>query len=417
MAEALGVWIVGARGAVSTCAISGARAVARGLAAATGLVTGLSDLEPLGLVGLGQLVFGGHELRSGITLLQAAEELRDGPGLLSAALVGALKEDYAEIDRDIRPATALGCGETIRRLAQGSKLEDALTAKLIVEQLKADITDFKRRHELRRVVVVNLASTEPYHETLPACYQSLKAFRKALDNGAEGLTAGVLYAYGALESGCACVNFTPSLGADVPALLELAVERGLPHCGKDGKTGETLVKTVLAPMFAARNLKVLSWEGYNMLGNRDGAILDDPANNAAKTRGKDKALREILGDTPELHTRVRIDYCPSLDDWKTAWDFVHFQGFLGTKMIMQFIWQGCDSMLAAPLVLDLVRLTDYAWRCGETGVLKHTACFFKNPMGAETHDFWRQWEALKQYVQAHAACAPQRQKHTKARRA
>ena len=415
MAEALGVWIVGARGAVSTCAISGARAIARGLAPATGLVTELSDFAPLGLVGLERLVFGGHELRSAVTLLQAAEELRDGPGLLSPALVGALKEDLVEIDRDIRPGTAEGCGNTIRHLAQGPTLEDALTAKLIVEQLKADIADFKRRHELRRVVVVDLASTEPYHETLPECYQSLKAFRKALNNGGEGLTAGVLYACAALESGCACVNFTPSLGTDIPALLELALERGLPHCGKDGKTGETLVKTVLAPMFAARNLKVLSWEGYNMLGNRDGAVLDDPANNAAKTRGKDKALREILGDKPELHTRVRIDYCPSLDDWKTAWDFVHFQGFLGTKMIMQFIWQGCDSMLAAPLVLDLVRLTDYAWRCGEPGAMKHTACFFKNPVAGETHDFWRQWEALKQYVHARAARAPQRRKDTPAR--
>ncbi|MGD0088728.1 MAG: inositol-3-phosphate synthase [Planctomycetota bacterium] len=403
MAESLGVWIVGARGAVSTCAISGARAIARGLAPAQGLVTELSDFKPLGLAGLDKLVFGGHELRSQVTLLQAAAELRDGPRLLPAALVDALREDYAEIDRDIRPATALGCGETIARLAQGAKLEDALTAKLIAEQLQADIADFRRRHELRRVVVVNLASTEPYQETLPACYQSLNALRQAVKNGGEGLNAGVLYAYAALEAGCACVNFTPSLGAEVPALQELALEKGLPHCGKDGKTGETLMKTVLAPMFVARNLKVLSWEGYNMLGNRDGAVLDDPANNAAKTRGKDKALREILGDSPALHTRVRIDYCPSLDDWKTAWDFVHFQGFLGTKMIMQFIWQGCDSMLAAPLVLDLVRLTDYAWRCGEAGIMKHTACFFKNPAGGETHDFWRQWEALKQYVQQHAA--------------
>jgi len=412
MAEELGVWIVGARGAVSTCVISGARAVARGLAPTTGLVTEVSDFKPLGLVDLQRLVFGGHELRSEVTLSGAAHELRDGPGLLPPKLVAALEDDYAEIDKDIRPATAIGCGSTIRKMTGCSPLEDTLTPALLVEQLASDIADFRRRHELRRVVVVNLASTEPYHERLPACYESPKALRKALRNGGEGITAGVLYACAALSSGCAYVNFTPSLGAEVPALLELAREKGLPHCGKDGKTGETLMKTVLAPMFVARNMKVMSWEGYNMLGNRDGAVLDDPVNNAAKTKGKDKALREILGDNAELHTRVRIDYCPSLDDWKTAWDFVHFQGFLGTKMIMQFIWQGCDSMLAAPLVLDLIRLTDYAWRCGETGVMKHTACFFKDPLEGETHDFWRQWDALKAYAHSHAAVSPHRHRST-----
>jgi myo-inositol-1-phosphate synthase len=142
-----------------------------------------------------------------------------------------------------------------------------------------------------------------------------------------------------------------------------------------------------------------------MLGNRDGAVLDDPQNNLAKTKGKDKALREILGDDASLHTRVRIDYCPSLDDWKTAWNFIHFQGFLGTKMIMQVIWQGCDSMLAAPLALDLIRLTDFAHRRGEFGALKQLNCFFKNPLQNETHDFWKQWEKLKTY--AHAAAQPE----------
>ncbi|HYF48724.1 MAG TPA: inositol-3-phosphate synthase, partial [Planctomycetota bacterium] len=202
------------------------------------------------------------------------------------------------------------------------------------------------------------------------------------------------------------VNFTPSAGADIPALSALALERKLPHCGKDGKTGETLMKTVLAPMFVARNLKVMSWEGHNIFGNRDAVVLDDPKNNAAKTKGKDRALREILGDDKDLHTRVRIDYCPSLDDWKTAWNFIHFQGFLGTKMILQFIWQGCDSMLAAPLALDLVRLTDFAHRNGEHGAMKQVSCFFKNPVGGDTHDFWKQWEFLKSYVHAHAEKTP-----------
>ena len=403
MAEALGVWIIGARGAVSTCMITGARAIARGLAPTTGLVTELSDFKPLNLISLDRLVFGGHELRAETSLAQSARELNEGPGIIPSSLLVALRDDYAQIERDIRPATAIGCGKTIRALTSSPVLEDSLTHRLIVEQLQADMADFKKRHELRRLVVLNLASTEPYAETLPPFYQDLAAFRKALQAGAESFTAGVLYAYAALESGYPFINFTPGNTADVPALMQLALEKKLPHCGKDGKTGETLMKTVLAPMFVARNLKVMSWEGFNIFGNRDAVVLDDPQNNAAKTKGKDRALREILGDDPALHTRVRIDYCPSLDDWKTAWDFIHFRGFLDTKMILQFVWQGCDSMLAAPLALDLVRLTHFAHLKGESGPLTHLSCFFKNPLQNETHDFWRQWEKLRAYVRAHAA--------------
>ena len=209
-----------------------------------------------------------------------------------------------------------------------------------------------------------------------------------------------MYAYAAIASGRPFVNFTPSLGASVPALLELAEERGVPVAGNDGKTGETLVKTVLAPMFRARALRVLAWQGYNMLGNRDGEVLRDPAHKSSKLRTKDDALRSLLGDdSGELHTKVGIDYVPSLGDWKTAWDFIHFEGFLGAKMSMQFTWSGCDSALAAPLVIDLARLADHAARRGEAGVLEHLACYFKAPMGDVEHDFHRQHERIVRYVE------------------
>ena len=402
MAESIGVWIFGARGGVSTCLISGARAIARGLSPTTGLVTELSDFHALKLLPLDRMVFGGHELRSETTLEQSARELRDGPRILSHELHASLKDDYAQIDRDIRPATAIGCGKTIRNLSAQTVLDDSMTPKLVVAQIQADIADFKKRHELRRVICINLASTEPYMETLPPFYNTLAAFRKAVKDGSEGFTAAALYAFAAMDLGCPYINFTPSHASDIPALCELALEKKLPHCGRDGKTGETLMKTVLAPMFVARNLHVMSWEGHNIFGNRDAVVLNDPKNNEAKIRGKDRALREILGDSADLHTRVRIDYCPSLDDWKTAWNFIHFQGFLGTKMILQFIWQGCDSMLAAPLALDMIRLTDFAHRHGESGALKHMACFFKDPLEGETHDFWKQWQNLKNYVHSHA---------------
>jgi myo-inositol-1-phosphate synthase len=169
--------------------------------------------------------------------------------------------------------------------------------------------------------------------------------------------------------------------------------------GKDGKTGETLVKTTLAPMFRDRNLRVLSWYGYNLLGNRDGLVLENPDHGAGKLRSKDRALRSLLGRT-ELRSKVQIDYVPSLDDWKTAWDFVHFQGFLGAKMSLQFTWQGCDSALAAPLVLDLARFADRALREGEGGPMTWLASFFKDPLEAGEHGFGAQFEALRRYARS-----------------
>jgi len=184
----------------------------------------------------------------------------------------------------------------------------------------------------------------------------------------------------------------------MPALRQLAEERGVAHCGADGKTGETLVKTVLAPMFAARGLKVHAWQGYNMLGNRDGEVLRDPNHAAAKIQHKDDVLRGILGADSGHHSKVRIDYVPSLGDWKTAMDFIHFEGFLGARMSLQFTWAGCDSALAAPLVFDLVRLAHLSAERGEGGVMEHTACFFKAPLSGGSHDFHDQHLRLLAYA-------------------
>ncbi len=210
------------------------------------------------------------------------------------------------------------------------------------------------------------------------------------------LPASSLYAWAALDLDLPYINFTPSLGASIPVLHQMALERKTPYAGKDGKTGETLLKTVLAPMFAYRNLHVMSWVGHNIFGNRDGLVLDDPANKASKVRTKDRVITQVLGYKPQ--SLVSIEYIPSLDDWKTAWDHIHFQGFLGVKMVMQFTWQGCDSILAAPLVLDLARLTLLAQRRGEVGPLRHLASFFKSPIDVEEHDFFRQFRMLEEYV-------------------
>ena len=175
--------------------------------------------------------------------------------------------------------------------------------------------------------------------------------------------------------------------------------------GEMERRGETLLKSVLAPMFAARNLNVMSWVGHNIFGNMDGKVLDDPINKENKVRSKDHLLTEILGYKPQ--TLVSIEYIESLGDWKTAWDHIHFEGFLNTQMIMQFTWQGCDSLLAAPLVLDLVRLTEREWRRGGSGVMSHLSSFFKSPMGTEIPEFAKQyleleaWIAESQWVRMH----------------
>lgn len=192
------------------------------------------------------------------------------------------------------------------------------------------------------------------------------------------------------------VSFTPSLGVEVPAIRELAEVQGVPIMGSDAKTGETLLKTVLAPMFRERHLKIESWVGHNVLGNGDGIILDSSDNKASKLETKDRVVTSLVGYPTQ--TRTSIEYVESLHDWKTAWDHVHFRGFLGTKMSLQFIWQGCDSILAAPLVIDLARLADYHAEQGLAGVMTHLACFFKSPLGVAEHSFAAQIEMLRRYV-------------------
>ena len=201
-----------------------------------------------------------------------------------------------------------------------------------------------------------------------------------------------LYAIAALEKGFPFINFTPSLGSCPAAINELAIANSTCHMGHDGKTGETLLKSVLAPAFAKRNLEIMSWVGHNIFGNMDGQVLDDPINKETKVVSKDRLLGQILGYDPQTH--ISIEYIKSLGDWKTAWDHIHFRGFLGTPMIMTFTWQGCDSILAAPLVLDLFRFTELASRKGETGQLTFLSSFFKSPLGTSENDFGKQFEEL-----------------------
>jgi myo-inositol-1-phosphate synthase len=302
-------------------------------------------------------------------------------------VLDAASDYFHAVEARLRPGTVVAAGDKIRELADPALVSVVETPREAIERVRADIEAFAAAEGLRHVVVVNVASTEPPAAAAIPPHWSEVAGR--LDRAATcPLPASSLYAVAAFEAGASYVNFTPSTGSTPPALRELAIERGVAHAGCDGKTGETLLKSVLAPMFAARNLEVMSWVGHNIFGNMDGKVLDDPRNKAAKVKSKDHLLASILGYPPQTH--VSIEYIRSLGDWKTAWDHIHFRGFLGTPMTLQFTWQGCDSILAAPLVIDLVRLTERAWRAGQRGVLTGLAPFFKSPLGVDQQDFAKQ---------------------------
>lgn len=406
MKRKVGVWIVGAYGNVATCVVAGAAAVARGLLDRTGLVTETPVCAGLDLVGIDRLVFGGWDIREG-TLVRSAKDFGDRNGLLTPELRRAIAADLRRADREIRRGAVVGAApELAAAAAPELRRRERLSATYA--RLQDDLRSFRERHRLDEVVVVNLTSTEPFAEDAPV---TLAQFREAVErNRPAGITPSLLYAVAAVDAGCPFVEFTPSVAVGSGPVREAAALRRVPHMGRDGKTGETLVKTVLAPLFVARHLPVMSWEGLNMLGNRDGAVLRAPGSLASKVRDKDEALRRILRDDA-THSQVRIDYVPSLDDWKQAYDFIHFRGFLGARMQMHFLWQGCDSALAAPLVLDLVRLTDLARRRGAVGTLPHLACFFKTPLDADVQDFAEQMRLLSDWcAAARAPATPSRRR-------
>ncbi|MEW6072296.1 MAG: inositol-3-phosphate synthase [Planctomycetota bacterium] len=394
----LGVWLIGAHGAIATSVVHGLAGLVQGLLEPVGIATARGPLARLPLRPFPALVLGGHEVRRG-SLAAAAEELVRHR-VLSPALVAAAAAEVAALAARVRPGLPdAPAADDPALLPAAVALAQAPGAEQSA-RLAADLEAFRAAHGLERVVVVNLASTEAWRDEDPA-WASRSAFEDALHRPG-ALPASCVYAHAALAAGFPFVNFTPNRAASIPALRELARARGVPHCGDDGKTGETLLKAALAPMFAARALKVLTWQGYNMLGNRDGEVLADPVRREAKIRHKDAVVRAILGDD-DVHTAVQIDFVPSLHDWKTAWDFIHFEGFLGAKMSLQLTWAGSDSALAAPLVLDLVRLADFAAARGEAGEMAHTACYFKAPLAGGSHDFHAQFRALLDYAERHLA--------------
>ncbi len=391
----VGLWLIGAGGGIGGMVALGLAALAKGLVKTTGLVTAQPPFDTIGLIEPDRIVLGGHEIRSA-SLIDSARSMHRDSGVVSRELIDQCAPRLRAMQRNVRPGIIVGSRRQVASMAAKAWVRSPATGASAVALVRKDLDAFRRDHRLDHVVVVNVASSEPVARPLPAHGDFAMLSRALKRRGNCVLPSSSLYALGAISADCSYINFTPSTGTRIKAIEQFAADRKVLYMGRDGKTGETLLKSVLAPMFVTRNLAVRSWVGHNMLGNRDGQVLADPDVKESKLRTKNGVLSTIVG--PEAATRTTIEYLPSLADWKVAWDYVHFEGFMGTKMSLQFTWTGSDSILAAPLVIDLARLTAWEHARGRDGRMTHLACFFKDPDGVGEHCYFDQWRRLIDHV-------------------
>lgn len=379
-----GIWLIGARGSVATTAVIGLAAIASGVAKPQGCVTAQACFDGVPLPDFADLVVGGHDI-SGVSMPKRAERLADA-GMLPGDLLASVQAQLEEAESRVRPGydpdgAPEPQGDAARRLA-------------------GDILAFKGSNGLRRVIVLDVASTEAPPVPLEEHSDAARLAEALADPGRPVLPASSVAAYAAVLSGSPYICFTPSASLNIPALYELAGADRVPTAGQDGKTGQTWLRSVLAPALSARGLQVLSWAGTNLLGGGDGATLADSRAVSGKLLSKNRGLRELTGGAV---TPLHIDNVPDLGETKVAWDHIHAEGFLGSRLTLQTTWTAYDSMLAAPMVLDLARLMALADAAGETGPVAALGFFFKDPWGSADHSFARQTENLLQW--AHAAGA------------
>jgi myo-inositol-1-phosphate synthase len=403
----LGVLMPG-MGAVSTTFISGVELVRKGGALPIGSLTQLStirlgkrtegrtplikDFVPLDK--LDNLVFGGWD-----TFPDSAYE--------AAVKAGVLEPHHLEkvkgLLRSIRPMKAAFDRAYVKKL-DGTHVKKARTKFDLAEQIKDDIQQFKTKSGAQRLAMVWCGSTEVYL-TPHAVHRDIAKFEQAMKENHPAIAPSMLYAWAAISSGVPFANGAPNLTVDIPALQELARENNVPICGKDFKTGQTLLKTILAPGFKARMLGLSGWFSTNILGNRDGEVLDDPESFRTKEESKLGVLDYILQPKlyPQLygkmHHKVRINYYPPRGDNKEGWDNIDIFGWLGYPMQIKVDFLCRDSILAAPIVLDLVLFLDLAQRAGLRGIQEWLSFYFKSPMCAPQlypeHDLFIQLMKLK----------------------
>jgi len=387
----LGVLLVGL-GAVASTFIAGVELIKRG----GGLPIG--SLTQMGTIRLGKRTEKRMPLVKNFVPLAALDQLVFGAwdpisdNAYESALKCGVLDRFSHIEpvagelREIEPMPAAFDQSYVKRL-RGSNVKRTRRKRELVDALRHDIREFKDAHACSRLVVIWCASTEIFLTKGPT-HADLDSFEAALNADDRTIAPSMLYAYAALQEGVPFINGAPNLTVDIPALVDLANERGLPICGKDFKTGQTLLKTVIAPMLKARMLGLRGWYSTNILGNRDGEVLDDPESFRTKEESKLGVLEQILQPTlyPDLYGdiyhKVRINYYPPRGDSKEGWDNIDIFGWLGYPMQMKIDFLCRDSILAAPLVLDLVLFTDLAQRAGLGGIQEWLSFYFKSPQHA-----------------------------------
>jgi myo-inositol-1-phosphate synthase len=403
----LGVLLVGL-GAVSTTFIAGVEAIKQGLAEPIGSLTqmgtvrlgrrtdnrvpAIKDFVPLAR--LEDLVFGAWDI-----FPDSAFEAATHAGVLEKELLGQLRKPLQKI----KPMKAVFDQNYVKRLS-GTNVKKGKHKLQMAQQLIDEIADFKKKYKCDRLVMIWAASTEIFMKP-HAVHRNLKSFEQAMRENHKAIPPSMIYAYAALKSGIPFANGAPNLTVDVPALMDLANEKGLAVCGKDFKTGQTLMKTILAPGLKSRMLGLHGWYSTNILGNRDGEVLDDPESFKTKEESKLSVLEYILQPDvyPQLYKDfshvVRINYYPPRGDNKEGWDNIDIFGWLGYKMQIKIDFLCRDSILAAPIVLDLALFLDLAQRTGMKGVQEWLSFYFKSPMTAPTlypeHDIFIQLMKLK----------------------
>jgi myo-inositol-1-phosphate synthase len=403
----LGVLLVGL-GAVSTTFIAGVLAIRKNLAKPIGALTQMGTIRlgkrtdgrsPLikdfvPLAGLDDIVFGGWDIFEDDCYSAATTA-----GVLDSRLLDQIRPEL----ESIVPWKAVFDRQYVKRL-DGPNVKKGKNKRDLAEQVRADIQKFKSDHKLDRLVMIWCGSTEVFMKESEA-HQTLEAFEAALDNSDHSIPSSMIYAYAALKEGIPYANGAPNLSADIPALVSLASENDVPICGKDFKTGQTLIKTVIAPGLKARLLGVNGWYSTNILGNRDGEVLDDPESFKTKEESKKSVLDYILQPNlypdlyKDLHHVVRINYYPPRGDNKEGWDNIDLVGWLGYDMQLKINFLCRDSILAAPLVLDLILFLDLAKRAGLGGIQEWLSFYFKSPQHAPglypEHDLFIQLMKLK----------------------
>jgi myo-inositol-1-phosphate synthase len=320
-------------------------------------------------------------------------------GVIERELLVQLK---AQLSR-IKPMKAVFDQEYVKRLS-GTHVKKGKNKFDLAQQLIADIAEFKKKNKLARLVMVWCGSTEIFIRQHPV-HKTLASFEKAMRENHKAIAPSMIYAYAALQSGVPFANGAPNLTVDIPALLELADKNNVPVCGKDFKTGQTMMKTILAPGLKARMLGLHGWYSTNILGNRDGEVLDDPGSFKTKEESKLSVLEYILQPQvyPDLYNDfshlVRINYYPPRGDNKEGWDNIDIFGWLGYPMQIKIDFLCRDSILAAPIVLDLALFMDLAQRAGMKGIQEWLSFYFKSPMCAPKlypeHDLFIQLMKLK----------------------